>query len=224
MKLLIPLVLILSPVVFSGCKSEDTAGSSEAKVAEEAKDEVIAGIMEFFETVKFVWFVDKRVTEALSQSINYIYDNFEYNKETGTLVYAQMQNMTTSGNVGSIYFGDSDTTLSLNEIDLKSCKSVIAVSPWAGSGLIGVRLTGNYRTKEIEKKEKWKDASATEAISKKLRAKATDEDLKSLIEKDFEKTEEEWEIPFVVTPEMAPRLKSALADLLEVHGVKASKY
>ena len=100
---------------------------------------------------------------------------------------------------------------------------MIAVRPWAGTSMIGVRLTGNYQAKKIEKKEEWEGDLAI-AVAKQVSVMATDEDLKSLIKKDYEKTEEGKEIAFVVSPEMAPRIKNALADLLKAHGVKPNKY
>ena len=211
--------------------SSDAKAAEEAEAAKKAKEEVIAGVVEFFETEKFVARDEDKSVESMlgvsiqkSNSEKYIYDKFEYNKETETLVYAEMYNFILNLRASGKASGGARTTLSIYEIDLKSCKSVIAVRPLAGTSLISVRLTGKYRAKKIEKKEEWGDVDLAVALSKQISVMATDEDLKSLIKKDFEKTEEDAEILFKVTPEMAPRIKSALADLLEVHGVKALKY
>jgi hypothetical protein len=52
----------------------------------------------------------------------------------------------------------------------------------------------------------------------------TKEDLEKLNKLPWQETKDQAEIFFVVSPEMAPRLKAALEDLLKAHGVAVSKY
>ena len=51
-----------------------------------------------------------------------------------------------------------------------------------------------------------------------------------ITKKDLDEVEAGWgkkhdgEVSFIVTEDVAPRLKTALEDLLKAHGVKVSKY
>ena len=187
--------------------------------------------MQFFKQEKF--FARDRVEDVersngfrvqKNWSRKYIYDDFEYDEETESLVYAEMINYSFDGRVDSSCSGSADTSLSLYKIDLKSCNSVIAVGSYAGESSQGVKLTGNYRVKKIIKEEEWDSEDLAIAVAKMIGVNATDKDLEDLIEKDFGNLEEDKKITFVVSPEMAPRIKSALADLLKAHGVKPNKY
>ena len=239
MKYLVPLVLFLSPVVFSGCKSGDTAGSSEAKAVEEAKlaeseeSEVIAGVMDFL-NAKFVVMDKEQGVDAdgdkTKRNAKFIYDEFEYDQESGSLTFKELKSLSSNTVVGDKSVGFALSFLIIWQVDLASCSSVISIEEYqpqvfdrGSQKMMVVTFKGDHRGKVLKKIAE-KTGDLLEAVKRSVEVLMTDKDSESLENQEFTTTNEDSELEMIVTQDMAPRLKAALSDLFKAHGVKASKY
>ena len=84
-----------------------------------------------------------------------------------------------------------------------------------------VTVIADVQSKTIFKGPSWK---SIEGALEGMRSQIDKHDIEDLLQKDFREVREKQRIDFIVTPDMAPRLKAALSDLLKAHGVKPSKY
>ncbi|MDB4666066.1 hypothetical protein OAE86_01195 [Akkermansiaceae bacterium] len=243
MRYLVPLVLILSPVVFSGCKSGDTTGSSEAKAAEEAKlaeetklaeeakaaeeaklaeeakaaanrKETIAEVMTFLKSRKFFCYPEKTEDSNKVEKQSHWMQVLDYDEETEELLVSIEHVLTVEWRDDSSGF--SNGYKFLQKWKIPEMNPVISFKGAGFSPKSSSKCTRVSLSGTIASK-----SVSAETKVYKVNAFIVGEDDKKLEAKEFAAVSS---TSFVVSADDASRIKAALDDLLKVHGVKPSKY
>ena len=176
-------------------------------------------------------------TEFATRKQEFDYLKFEYVKSKQNLVYYDYDRRVSTSNyglgteklVGYSRIGYALAVRHIKSIDLKSCNPLISIESYTDDFLTKshdlkkVTIIADLQVKLKSKKDSWK-AKAIEGITKPMMVRIFKDDYEDLVKMDFEKVQKKQRISFIVKPDMAPRLKAALTDLLKVHGVKPSKY
>lgn len=198
----------------------------KAEAAEAGRRQAIEGVMGFLQGEKFFVLQNAQNAEYKYRSKN-IYDNFSYNEDEKALEYSELMYYSTDSTEYE-KIGLATSHLFNWKIRLRTASPVVSISDYSplslGKALFSPRakkvtLKADFSSKSVNKKA---PEDASDGIQRSLSAIMTEVDLEKLKEVPWE--ENKGDIQFIVTEEVAPRLKAALEDLLKAHGIQVSKY
>lgn len=166
-----------------------------------------------------------------SKSKRFHYSDFVYDKTTETLTFKDSFKISDHFMYPKEQYVSMYHWYSFKRIHLKTAKPVIElVSTSEGyldindGELVGVEISGGMEIKSAKKEFAEYSKYDTLYFTAENSTNATDADWIALEENAFEKYKPESFTIFWVAKDHAPRLKAALSDLIEAHGVKVSKY
>ena len=215
-----------------GCNDQKAEGAAKAEAAkaEAVKAErrqTIEGVMGFLKGEKF--FVLQKAEDADWKSTHKtVIENFSYDEKENSLSF---QMLTYSSHDARRYeeVGHAVSFLEDYKVNLSTASPVVSISDFTTSSICKgehaprakkVTIKAKYSIKEVKKEGQGKGATAS--LQRAVSAIMTEVDLEKLKAKPWE--EKKNDVEFVVTEDIAPRLKAALEDLLKANGVQVSKY
>jgi hypothetical protein len=198
------------------------AARVEAARVEAERRQTIEDVMGFLKGEKFAVLQSHRSRRI--ESDKHVYEDFSYDEKEKSLEF-QMLWETSYYTSEDPNLGFAESNLFNYKICILTASPVISISDFNPPNHFAklsppakvVTITGDHFYRNIVKSEKEKGV-----IEDARAVLMTEIDLKNLKSKPWK--EEKGAIEFVVTEDVAPRLKVALEDLLKSHGLKVPKY
>lgn len=214
-------------------------GKKSEGVMTEEKAKIVAGVMAFLQNTEF------RVEASKSKAdpdligwehrdkIRNTYSKFIYDAGSEVLSFHSLR--FTEKDFRSVdrdrSAGFARVSLTEYKVHLKTSTPAVTIMPHSEiffdetPNMRDVQIKARVETRELSKQDD-QTGDLFAALSRSLSVTPTKEDYEKLKESSFKESGDEKpdKIEFVVSQEMAPRLKAALDDLLKAHGIQVSKY
>jgi hypothetical protein len=205
----------------------DKAAADKAAADKAAADKVISEVMNFLKTQNFnIRTKNKKEKDSYKTSEereNYTYF-FDYEPMSKCLIVDSRNDKSRFFQLGLDFRSSSFITRESVKIHLESCNP--SISLLGDSTFKEVRISGNMQNKRIFH-DSSREGSGTNDVSdvygEFLSPTLPAEKNNKFSEIEYSESHQST-ISFYVHPDLAPRLKVALEDLLRAHGVNPSKY